>query len=208
MTKVITIGRQYGSAGHDIGELVAKELGCRFYDKELVELAAQKSNLAPEAVKKIDEHASSSLLYSLASGSYSLKGSAGPLYYEMPLNDKLFIAQSEAIKGVAAEGDCVIVGRCADYVLEDEPDIELVNVFVYAPLEFRIKRVADALDLSEKKAKESVVKTDKQRKTYYGYYTNRNWGEMCNYDICLNSEKIGIERAAKLIVDYMRGTEK
>ena len=208
MTKVITIGRQYGSAGHDIGEMLAKELGFGFYDKELVELAAKKSNLAPEAVKKIDERASSSLLYSLASGSYSLKGSAGPLYYEMPLNDKLFIAQSEAIKSVAQEGDCVIVGRCADYVLEDEPDVELINVFVYAPQEFRIKRVAEALGLSLKKAKESVVKTDKQRKTYYGYYTNRNWGEMSNYDLCINSEKIGIGRAAKLIANHIRGTEK
>lgn len=208
MTRVITIGRQYGSAGHDIGELIAKELGWEFYDKELVEIAAKKSNLAPEAVKKIDERASSSLLYSLASGSYSLKGSAGPLYYEMPLNDKLFIAQSEVIKGVAAKGDCVIVGRCADYVLEDEPDVELINVFVYAPQEFRTKRVMDALGLNEKKAKERVVKTDKQRKTYYGYYSNRNWGEMSNYDICINSEKIGIEGGAKLIADYLRSTAK
>ncbi|MGN0183383.1 MAG: AAA family ATPase [Candidatus Ornithomonoglobus sp.] len=207
MKKVITIGRQYGSAGHDIGELIAKELGYKFYDKELVEMAAKESNISSEAVKHIDERASSSLLYSLASGSYSVRGIAGPLYYEMPLNDKLFIAQSNVIKKVASEDNCVIVGRCADYVLEEEENIDLLNVFVHAPLDFRIGRVMEAFKIPQKKAKERVVKTDKQRKTYYSYYANRDWGNMQNYDICINSEKLGIERGAKLIIDYIRGLE-
>ncbi len=207
MKKVITIGRQYGSAGHDIGELAAKELGFKFYDKELVEMAAKESNISSEAVKNIDEKASSSLLYSLASGSYSVRGIAGPLYYEMPLNDKLFLAQSNVIKKVTAEDNCVIVGRCADYVLEEEKDIDLLSVFVHAPLEFRVGRVMEAFKLPQKKAKDRVVKTDKQRKTYYSYYANRDWGDMLNYDICINSEKFGIERGAKLIIDYIRGLE-
>ena len=208
MTRVITIGREYGSAGHDIGELIAKELGYTFYDKELVEIAAQNSNIAPETVKHMDEKATSSLLYSLASGSYSTRGAAGPLYYEMPLNDKLFIAQSDVIKTIAKKGNCVIVGRCADYVLEEEADVETCNIFVYAPQKFRIKRVMEAFDITERKAKERVQKTDKQRKTYYSYYTNRNWGEMANYDICINSGTTGIERGAKIIIDYIRGLEK
>lgn len=208
MKRVITIGRQYGSAGHDIGEMVAEALGYSFYDKELVELAARASNIAPEAVKGLDEKATSSLLYSLANGSYSVRGMSGPLYYEMPLNDKLFLAQSEIIKEKAKSENCVIVGRCADYVLEEEEDIELINVFIHAPLDYRIQRVADAFGLTAKKAKERVVKTDKQRKTYYNYYANRDWGEIENYDICLNSGTLGIERSAKMIIDYIRGLDK
>lgn len=208
MKRVITIGRQYGSAGHDIGEMVAEALGYSFYDKELVELAARASNIAPEAVKGLDEKATSSLLYSLANGSYSVRGMSGPLYYEMPLNDKLFLAQSEIIKEKAKSENCVIVGRCADYVLEEEEDIELINVFIHAPADYRIQRVADAFGLTAKKAKERVVKTDKQRKTYYNYYANRDWGEIENYDICLNSGTLGIERSAKMIIDYIRGLDK
>lgn len=207
MTRVITIGRQYGSAGHDIGELVAKELGYKFYDKELVELASKNSNISEHAIKNIDEKATSSLLYSLASGSYSLRGVSGPLYYEMPLNDKLFLAQSEIIKQCAAMENCVIVGRCADYVLEDEKNVDVLNVFVHAPQEWRIKRVKDAFNLPQKKAKERVVKTDKQRKTYYSYYANRDWGNIENYDLCINSGKLGIERGAKIIIDYIRGLD-
>lgn len=206
MSKVITIGRQFGSAGHDVGEIIARELGFKLYDKELVELAAKKSNISAAALKQIDEKASSSLLYSLASGSYSVRGMSGPLYYEMPINDKLFLAQSEVIK-TAAKEDCVIIGRCADYVLEEEENINLTNVFIYAPVEWRAVRVAEVFDLPIKKARERVLKTDKQRKTYYGYYSNRVWGEMQNYDICINTEKIGIERAAKTIIDYIRGID-
>ena len=206
MSKVITIGRQFGSAGHDVGEIIARELGFKLYDKELVELAAKKRNISAAALKQIDEKASSSLLYSLASGSYSVRGMSGPLYYEMPINDKLFLAQSEVIK-TAAKEDCVIIGRCADYVLEEEENINLTNVFIYAPVEWRAVRVAEVFDLPIKKARERVLKTDKQRKTYYGYYSNRVWGEMQNYDICINTEKIGIERAAKTIIDYIRGID-
>ncbi len=207
MAKVITIGRQFGSAGHDIGKLIADRLGFEFYDKELVEMAAKQSNISNETLKEIDEKATSSLLYSLASGSYSLRGISGPLYYEMPLNDKLFIAQSDIIKSVAQKGDCVIVGRCADYVLDDVEDAQVYNVFVYAPLEYRIKRVMEALKLTEKQAKDRILKTDKQRKTYYNYYSNKDWGEMKNYDVCINTAKFGIENSAKMIIDYIKGLD-
>lgn len=208
MNRVITIGRQYGSAGHDIGEMVANALGYKFYDKNLVEIAAQKTNLSPEAMKRVDEKASSSLLYSLASGSYSLRGTPGPLYYEMPINDKLFITQSEVIKSIAAKDNCVIVGRCADYVLEDEEDVQLLNVFVYGDLNYRISRVMEAFGITQKQAKERVLKTDKQRKTYYNYYSNRDWGVMSNYDICLNTGVLGMENAANIIINYIKGLDK
>lgn len=208
MAKVITIGRQFGSAGHDIGELVAKELGYEFYDKELVEMAAKKSNISDETLMNFDERATSSLLYSLASGSYSVRGIAGPLYYEMPINDKLFIAQSDIIKEVAQTGNCVIVGRCADYVLEDMENVDVCNVFVYAPFEYRVQRVMDAFEINQKQAKDRVTKTDKQRKTYYNYYSNKDWGDMNHYDICVNSSKISVESAAKMIIEYIKGMDK
>ncbi len=208
MKNIITIGRQYGSAGHAIGALIAEKLGWTFYDKQLVELAAKNSNISDETVKHIDEKATSSLLYSLASGSYSLRGMNGPLYYEMPLNDKLFLAQSEIIKDVASKESCVIVGRCADYVLSGVEDINLINVFIYADMDFRVKRVMDTFEIPEKQAKDKVLKTDKQRKTYYSYYSNRDWGKMSNYDICISTSTFGIEGSADIIVNHIRSLEK
>lgn len=208
MKTIITIGRQFGSGGHDIGELVAEKLGYAFYDKKLVEIAAKNSNISDEAVQQIDEKATSSLLYSLVSGSYSIRGMNGPLYYEMPLNDKLFIAQSDVIKDVASKENCVIVGRCSDYVLDDVEDIKLINVFIYSPLECRISRITKLHELNEKQAKDKILKSDKQRKTYYSYYSNRDWGKMSNYDICINSGKIGIEESADMIVNFVKGLEK
>ncbi len=204
MSLVITIGRQFGSGGRDVGEKVAEHFGIPFYDKELVEMAAQKSNLSHEALKEVDEHATNSFLYSLASGNYSLRGINAPIYYEMPINDKLFIAQSEVIKEVAKEGSCVIVGRCADYVLEEEKNVELLNVFIHGGVDYRAKRVMEAQGLNPSRARDKVLKTDKQRRTYYDYYTSRDWGVMSNYDICINAETFGIEGAANLIISYAK----
>ena len=193
MSLIITIGRQFGSGGRDVGEKVAEYFNIPFYDKELVELAAQKSNISKEALKEVDEHATNSFLYSLASGNYSMRGINAPIYYEMPINDKLFIAQADVIKEVAKRGSCVIVGRCADYVLE--------NVFVYGSVDYRAKRVMSALDITQAKAKDKVLKTDKQRRTYYDYYTSKNWGVMSNYDLCIDAEKFGIEETANMIIN-------
>ncbi len=208
MAMVITIGRQFGSGGRDVGEKIASHFSIPFYDKELVEMASQKSNISKEALKEADEHATSSFLYSLASGNYSMRGINAPIYYEMPINDKLFIAQSEVIKEIAKKGSCVIVGRCADYVLGEESNVDLLNVFVYASLDFRAKRVMDALNLPQNKARDRVIKTDKQRRTYYDYYTSRDWGVMSNYDICVNTEKIGIDNAAELIINFAKNSIK
>lgn len=204
MKNVITIGRQFGSGGHDIGKLVAEKLGYAFYDKKLVEIAAKNSNISDETVKHIDEKATSSLLYSLVSGRYSIRGMNGPLYYEMPLNDKLFIAQSDVIKDIASKEDCVIVGRCADYVLSETEDVNLINIFIYSPLDVRIERISKLYDLNAKQAKDKIVKSDKQRKTYYSYYSNKDWGKMTNYDLCINSAKAGIDGTAEMIADFIR----
>lgn len=204
MSRVITVGRQFGSGGRDVGQKIAAALGIPYYDKELVEKAAEKSNMSSEAVKEIDERATNSLLYSIVTGGFGLKGLNTPLFYEMPMNDKFFIAQSDVIKELAKEGDCVVVGRCADYVLENEEDVDVFSLFIYAPLDFRVMRVARDLNLTENRAKEHIQKTDKQRRTYYDYYTSRSWGNMTNYDLCINTGKIGIDNAAELIISYLK----
>lgn len=204
MSRVITIGRQFGSGGKDVGKLIADGLGIPFYDKELVELAAKKSNISYEAVKEIDERATNSLLYSIVTGSFGVKGLNAPLFYEMPMNDKFFIAQSEVIKEIAQQGDCVIVGRCADYVLSSEEDVDVVSVFIYSPIDFRTMRVAESMNLTLNRAKDYIQKTDKQRRTYYDYYTSHEWGKMQNYDICINTQKVGIEKAAEMVVNYLK----
>ncbi|MDO5397101.1 MAG: cytidylate kinase-like family protein [bacterium] len=204
MSLVITIGRQKGSAGLDVGKRIAEVLGIPCYDKELVELAADKSNLSPEALKNADERATNSFLYSVANGGLSFRGLHTPTPYDMPINDKLFIAQSEIIKEIASKGNCVIVGRCADYVLRDVPDTEVLSVFVYGSLDYRIKRVAKARNLAESKARDMVVKTDKRRRSYYEYYTSNDWGVMNNYDLCLSTEKLGINESADIVIEYVK----
>lgn len=203
MALVITIGRQYGSGGKDIGMSIAKTLDIPFYDKEIVEMAAQKGNMSKDTAKTVDEKATNSFLYSLISGGYSSSGTS--LYYEMPINDKLFIAQSEVIKELARKGSCVIVGRCADYVLRDEKNIELCSAFIYGGLDYRIGRVMERYsELTHAKAKDKVTKTDKQRRTYYDYYTDGNWGVMSNYDVCINTESFGIENSAQMLASYLK----
>ncbi len=197
---VICIGRQYGSSGYEIAKKAAEKLGVPFYDKELVELAAKKGNLHDEAVKRADEKAANSFLYSIVTGSYSMATAGGPLYYDMPINDKLFLAQSEVIKEIAKEGSAVILGRCADYVLSEE-DVNLLSVYIYAGMEAKIEAIMQKDGLSRTKAKDKIVKTEKQRRAYYDYYTNREWGKMSNYDICLSSDIVGIDVSVDIIVD-------
>ena len=204
MSKIITIGRQFGSGGRAMGEIIAKELNIPLYDKELVELAAKKSDVSLEAIKEIDERATNSLLYSVVMGSWGTRGINVPLYYEMPLNDKLFVAQSKIIKELADKGDCILVGRCADYVLA-ETDHDVLSVFVYAPIDTKIEFAVNNLGVAREKAKDTLQKKDKQRKTYYDYYTNKKWGNIASYDLCVNVGKFGLEKAAKLVIEAYRG---
>ena len=203
MSKIITIGRQFGSGGHALGEMLAKELNIPIYDKELVELAAKKSDISLEAVKEIDERATNSLLYSVVMGNWGTSGHNVPLYYEMPLNDKLFIAQAKIIKELADQGDCIVVGRCADYVLE-ETEHDVLSVFVYANMEDKIKYSVEHLDVRKEKAKDTIQKKDKQRRTYYDYYTNKKWGDLSSYDLCINLSKLDIEKATEIIINAYR----
>ena len=195
---VITIARQYGSGGREIGEKVAKELGIPIYDKEIITDAAAKGELNTEVIKKADESAANSLLYTLAMGS-NIAGATMHFGYKMPINDKLFILQSELIKEYAAKGSCVIIGRCADYVLKERNDT--VKLFIYGDVEHRKARVAERHpEIKPSQAIDLINKTDKRRASYYNFYTGNKWGKYDNYDMAINSSSLGIDGSVAIIV--------
>lgn len=198
---IITIGRQYGSAGLEIGKKLAEELGVNLYDKEMLKRAAKESGLCEELFETHDEKPTNSFLYSLVMDTYSL-GYSSSSYPDMPINHKVFLAQFDAIKKIADEGPCVMVGRCADYALEDRKNV--INVFIYADMDQRIRRIAQKYDLTDAKAKDIIVKTDKKRASYYNYYTNKDWGDAKGYDLCLNSGKLGVYGTVKVILEYLK----
>ena len=193
--KIITIGRQFGSCGREIGEKLALKLGIPFYDKDLLKRAAKESGLCEEIFENFDEKPSSSFLYSLVMDPYSLGYSNNG--YDLPLNHKVFLAAFDTIKKIADEGACVIVGRCADYALQDYDNV--LNVFVHAPLEDRIKRISAKYELSESKAKDMIYKKDKQRASYYNYYSSSKWADIKNYDLTINSSHLGIDQTVEVI---------
>ena len=199
---VITIARQYGSGGREIGEKVAAQLGIPLYDKELITDAASKGSLDSDVLKNIDESAANSLLYTLAMGSNVL-GSAMHFGYKMPLNDKLFILQSETIKEYAKSGSCVIIGRCADYVLRDEKNV--FRIFIYGDLDHRQARIMERHpEIKPTQIVDVINKTDKRRATYYNFYTGNKWGKFDNYDMLVNSSTLGIDGAVHLICASIR----
>lgn len=202
MNTVITIGRQYGSGGRELGQILAKNLGFEFYDEELVTMAAEKNKMHKDILRAVDEKATKSLLYTLVTGS-DLRFFNTSTQYEMPINDKLFITQSEIIKNLADKSSCVIVGRCADYVLRDSAQ-KCLHLFVYADLEHRIQRICQKYDLTPEKAKDKINKIQKSRKAYYNYYSNREWGNVSNYDLCVNTGTLGLQKAAEVIEEFVK----
>ena len=199
-SSIITIGREYGSGGRQIGQEVAKYFGIKCYDKELLEHAANESGICKELFENHDEKPTNSFLYSLVMDTYSLGYSSGT-FHELPLNHKIFLAQFDTIKKIAEEESCVIVGRCADYALADFKNC--VKVFIHADMDYRIRRVAERHDLTPAKAREEILKTDKKRASYYNYYTSKCWGEAAGYDLCLDSSVIGNEHAVQMICQFI-----
>lgn len=193
----VTIARQYGSGGREIGNRVAELLGVKVYDRELITMAASKSGLPADSLDHVDEKATNSLLYTLAMGSSLFYGSNTG--FNMPVNDKLFIVQSEIIGNIADRESCVIVGRCGDYVLRDHPGT--LSVFVYAPPEERIKRIMERHSVGYDEAKELMNKTDRRRINYYNFYTGRKWGKFDHYDLMIDSHLLGIDGTAQVIAD-------
>ena len=197
---IITIGRQYGSAGRQIGRVLAEELGIKCYDKELLERAAKESGLCEELFENHDEKPTNSFLYSLVMDTYSF-GYTSSAFSDMPINQKVFLAQFETIKNIAKKGPCVIVGRCADYVLKNEPNI--IDFFISGNTAEKKKRILERYDIEKNKAEDFIRKTDKRRASYYNYYTDMKWGEAKNYDLCINSSKTGVDGAIKLMKAYI-----
>ena len=196
---IITIGRQFGSGGREIGKRLADELGIEFYDKELLSRAAKDSKICKELFETHDEKPTNSFLYSLVMDTYSMGFASGSVN-EMPLNHKIFLAQFDAIKKIAANESCVIVGRCADYALADEP--HCLNIFIRSNMDDRIKRISERLNVTENKAKDIIKKKDKERSSYYNYYTSKKWGDARSYDLCLNTSQISVEDSIELILKY------
>lgn len=194
---IVTIGRQFGSGGSEIGYRLAKELGIKYYDKDIVVQAAKESGMCEHVMAQEEEKATGSFLYSMvlaphAAASHFLN------WTEDSLNDRIYKAQANYIRKVAAEESCVFIGRCADYLLWDEPNV--YRVFIQADMEDRVARIAKEGNISEKKAAEIIKKKDKTRANYYNFHTNNRWTELTNYDLSLNVSKIGgIDQAVHLI---------
>lgn len=197
---IVTIGRECGSGGKLIGEMLAKELNVKCYDKELLTLAAKQSGYCEDLFKTHDEKPNASFLYSLVMDSYAM-GYATSGYLDMPINHKIFLAQFETIKNLAKEENCIIVGRCADYALEDDRDV--LSIFITANEKDKITRISEDQNISRDKARDIMIKTDKRRASYYNYYSSKRWSEAKSYDLCINSSELGIEGVVKLIKAYL-----
>lgn len=187
MNKVITVSRQFGSGGREFGIKLANALGIPFYDKELISMAAEDSNLSAEFMRHHEESAPGLLSRTLYS------------YYQMPMTDQIYIAQSNLIKRLAQEGPCVIIGRCSDVILEDS-----VKIYVHAPLAKRVERkLAMDTGVSAEKMEDHIRATDKKRKKYYEYYTDQKWGMAENHNLCLDSGLIGVDGCVETALAYL-----
>lgn len=198
--KIYTIGREFGSGGKQVGEKLAERLGIKLYDKELLQQAAKDSGFCEEIFENHDEKPTNSFLYSLVMDTYSVSGYSAAPFLDMPLNHKVFLAQFETIKKLAEQESCVIVGRCADYALAENPDC--INVFIHADMDFRIRNICKKLDVTDNKARDIINKTDKQRASYYNYYTSKKWGDAKSYNLSLDAGKLGIDNCVEMILKY------
>ncbi len=199
---IITIARQYGSGGREIGEKLAEKIGIPIYDKDLITALVNKSEMHPDVIKKADESPVNSLLYTLAVGS-NVFGAATSFGYKMPINDKLFLMQSDIIRDFAAKGSGIFIGRCADYVLRDEPN--LLRIFIHGDLDHKKARVASRHpDVKPTQLIDLISKTDKRRASYYNFYTGNKWGKFDHYDLMINSSTLGIDATVEVIAAYAR----
>ena len=191
--RIITISREYGSGGRTVGELVAKKLGIPFYDKEVVNAMAESCGFSHEFIEEMGEYATvtNSFLYSIAISARAETGAASAA-------DQLYACQSNYIRELAKKGPCVIVGRCADYILRDQENV--IHAFIYADMDFRAKHMVEHYDKPEKSIVKWLKDKDSKRKVYCRHYTGRTWGEAKNYDICLSTSAVGIETAADILV--------
>ncbi len=192
---VITIGRQLGSGGREIGQKLSARLGIAFYDKELIRIASKESGLKEEFFERVDEQKHFSLFPGILGLRTTLTDDFFSNYYLS--NESLFRIQSDVMKKLAGEGSCIFVGRCADYVMKEER--HCLNLFISADMADRIKRIATSHKISENKARELIERTDKGRSSYYNYFSGKTWGAAESYHLCINSSLLGIDETVKLI---------
>ena len=191
MKKIITISREFGSGGRTVGKLVAEKLGYKYYDKEIIEKVAEETGFSKSFISQRGEHSPSASMFS-----YSFMGRS---HDGLSTDDYLFSVQRKIILKLAEEGNCVIVGRCADYILRNREDV--LNVFIHAPKAWRAKRIVEVYGANKFKPERRLDDKDKKRRVNYKYYTDRDWGDYKNYDLCLNTGKLGIETVAEIICD-------
>lgn len=197
---VITIARGYGSGGRTIGKMLAKELGINCYDREILRMASDSSGISEELFAKADETSRQTSLFRIAKNAY--KGEIiPPDSDDFVSNDNLFNYQAKIIKELAATESCVIIGRCADFVLKDAPNV--IRVFVHAPLEHCIDVLESLNSGSRKEHEQQILKIDKHRAQYYQYYTGRDWNDARNYDLCLNSKELSFEKCVEIVKEYL-----
>lgn len=193
---IITIGRQFGSGGHEVGRRVAAELGLRLFDKELLKMVAEESNICEQVLQDYDEKPTNSLLYSIVMDVYPSMN-----YVGNTLSQQVYQAQYDTIRRIGEKGGCVIVGRAADYILRDNP--RMTSVFIHSSLEFRMKRVMEFEHIDESKAKDMILKADKKRASFYNFQTEKKWGAASSYNLSLDTSDIGIDGCVKMIEDYL-----
>lgn len=203
---VITIGREFGSGGLDVARKLSDKLNVKYYDKELLAMAAKESGLCEEIFENHDEKPTNSFLYSLVMDTYSVSGYTSAPFLDMPLNHKVFLAQFDAIKKLAEKESCIIVGRCADYALAEHPNC--TSVFIHADMDFRINHVMETFNLTKEKAKDMIQKTDKKRASYYNYYSSKKWGDSRSYNLSLDSGQLGLDGCVEMILNYMNIKQK
>ena len=194
---IITIGREYGSGGREIGKSLSEKLGISFYDKQIISLTAEKSGLSPEFISNNEQRVKSGLMQNLAASAAYQSGFFSSQY--LPLSETIFISQAQVIRDIAARESAVIVGRCADYILSGRKNT--VNIYIYAPMEDRVKRIMRIYQLSEADAMKAIATSDKERGNHYFRYTDRKWGKAQNYDLSINSSLLGIEGTVEMLVD-------
>lgn len=207
MNTIITIGRQFGSGGREIGEKLAAHFGIKYYDKELLTRASKESGFCEEMMHSHDERPTSSFLYNLVMDTYSF-GYNSASFVDMPISHKIFLAQFDTIKKIADEGPCVIVGRCADYALSEYKNC--LHIFIHADEQSKIKFIMNKYPdvTTEQKARDMMIKKDKQRQSYYNYYSSKKWGRADTYDLTINSSRLGIDGTVNLLVQYVEDVEK
>ena len=199
--KVITVSRQCGSGGHSIGSELAKRLDVPFYDKEIIEMAAKESGFHQGFIEEKEELMNSSLLSNIAR--YASYAGRGRYEDYQPLQDQLYFAQVKAVKELAEKGPCVIVGRCADYILRDRKDV--LNVFIHADMAFKKKHCMERGQFTEENTEDMIRRKDKLRADHYRYYTDKKWGDSLNYHLCLDSSVFGIAKCISMIEDACKG---